>query len=310
MSPPFFMGDSKLLFEVKMMSTSKCVQKLVLALALLGSAAGVAAQALVSRDGLAVTTDDLMVGMTRKPDEQRQSSPYAKPEAVKIAASNMLVRRTLAQQAVKEGLDKEPAVQAALAQARDRVLSDIKLARLDEANKPTAATVESYARTVYNANLNRFQAPEQVRVRHLLIRKETEGGQAKAEALLKELKAGADFEAFAKAQSEDKGSGARGGDLGLFARGRMVKPFEDVAFALQTPGQLSDVVETQFGFHIIQLVEKKAAGPRSFDEVKAGLLRETEAALVNEGRTKEQERILSDAKFDEAAIEAFSKSQR
>ena len=69
-------------------------------------------------------------------------------------------------------------------------------------------------------------------------------------------------------------------------------------------------METQFGFHIIQLVEKKTAGPRSFDEVKANLLRETEAALVNEGRNREQARILSEAKFDEAAIEAFSKSQR
>jgi peptidyl-prolyl cis-trans isomerase C len=304
------MGVPKPSLKVKMMSTGKRLQNAVLILVLLGGAAGAAAQALVTRDGLSVTADDLMVGMARKPNEPAQASPYAKPEAVKITASNMLVRRSLAQDAVKEGLDKDPAVQAALAQARDRVLSDAKLARLDEANKPTAAMVESYARTVYNANPQRFEATEQVRVRHVLIRKETEGGKGKTEALLKELKAGADFESIAKAQSDDKGSGARGGDLGWAGRGRMVKPFEDASFALQTPGQLSDVVETQFGFHIIQLVEKKAAGPRSFDEVKAGLLRETEAALVNEGRNKEQARILSEAKFDEAAIEAFSKSQR
>lgn len=293
-----------------MMSTGKRLQNVLLALMLLGGTAGVAAQALVTRESVAVTTDDLMVGMARKPNEQAQASPYANPEAVKVTVSNMLVRRTLAHEAVKDGLDKDPAVQAALAQARDRVLSDVKLARIDEANKPTAALVESYARTVYNANPQRFQAPEQVRVRHVLIRKEAEGAKAKAEALLKELKAGADFEAVAKAQSDDKGSGARGGDLGWAGRGRMVKPFEDASFALQTPGQLSDVVETQFGFHVIQLVERKAAGPRSFDEVKATLLRETEAALVNEGRNKEQARILADAKFDEAAIEAFSKSQR
>lgn len=273
-------------------------------------AAGVFAQPLVTRDGVTVTTDDLMVGMPKRGTDPTTPSPYARPEAVKITVSNMLVRRVLAQDAVKDGLDKDPAVQAALAQARDRVLSDAKLARIDEANKPTPALVESYARTVYNANPQRFQAPEQVRVRHLLIRKETEGAKAKAEALLKELKAGADFETLAKAQSEDKGSGARGGDLGMFSRGRMVKPFEDTAFAMQTAGQLSDVVETQFGFHIIQLVEKKTAGVRSFDEVKASLLRETEAALVNEGRNKEQERILSAATFDDAAIEAFSNSQR
>lgn len=293
-----------------MMFTGTRLPKTVMAIVLLGCTMGVAAQALVSVNGLVVTADDLMVGMPRKAGEQAQPGPYAKPEVVKLTASNMLVRRVLADAAVKEGLDKDPAVQAALAQARDRVLSDAKLARIDEANKPTAALVESYARTVYNANPQRFMAQEQVRVRHVLVGKDAEGGKAKAEALLKELKAGADFETVAKAQSDDKGSGARGGDLGWAGRGRLVKPFEDASFALQTPGQLSDVVETQFGFHIIQLVEKKAAGPRSFDEVKAGLLRETEAALVNEGRNKEQERILSNAKFDEAAIEAFSKSQR
>ncbi len=293
-----------------MMFTGTRLPKTLMAIVLLGCTMGVAAQALVSVNGLVVTADDLMVGMPRKAGEQAQPGPYAKPEVVKLTASNMLVRRVLADAAVKEGLDKDPAVQAALAQARDRVLSDAKLARIDEANKPTAALVESYARTVYNANPQRFMAQEQVRVRHVLVGKDAEGGKAKAEALLKELKAGADFETVAKAQSDDKGSGARGGDLGWAGRGRLVKPFEDASFALQTPGQLSDVVETQFGFHIIQLVEKKAAGPRSFDEVKAGLLRETEAALVNEGRNKEQERILSNAKFDEAAIEAFSKSQR
>ena len=283
--------------------------KALVAVAFMAGAMGAGAQVLVTREGVAVTIDDLQVGMQRKTGDAA-ASPYARPEAVKITASNMLVRRVLAQEALEAGLDKNPAVQAALAQARDRVLSDAKLAQLDEANKPAASLVESYARTVYNANPKRFEAPEQVRVRHVLIRKDTEKAKGKAEALLESLKGGADFEAVAKAQSEDKGSGARGGDLGLFARGRMVKPFEDVAFALQTPGQLSDVVETQFGFHVIQLLEKKPAGPRSFEEVKAALLRETEAALVNEGRNKEQERILSSAQFDDSAIEAFSKSQR
>jgi peptidyl-prolyl cis-trans isomerase C len=293
-----------------MMFRSEKLQKLVLTVLLMAGAGSVTAQTLVSRDGVVVSTTDLMVGAPRKPGEQSQSSPFAQPEAVKQTISNMLVRRVLAQAAVAEGLDKDPAVQAALAQARDRVLSDAKLARMDEANRPSAALAESYARTVYNANPKRFEQPQQIRARHVLIGKDTENGRAKAEALLQELKAGADFEAVAKARSDDKGSAARGGDLGLFARGRMVKPFEDAAFALSNPGQLSDVIETQFGFHIIQLVEKKPAGLRSFEEVKTALLRETEAALVNDGRSKEQARILSEAKFDEAAIEAFAKSQR
>ena len=293
------------------MFTSRNFKQLSFAVVLLGCVAGTSAQTLVSRNAVVVTADDLMVGAPpRKAGEAAPSSPFTQPDAVKSTASNMLVRRVLAQTAVAEGLDKDPAIQAALAQARDRVLSDAKLARMDEANRPTAAQAESYARSVYGANPKRFEAPEQIRARHILIAKNTPDARAKADALLAELKGGANFEALAKEKSEDKGSGARGGDLGLFARGRMVKPFEETAFALTSPGQLSEVIETQFGFHVIQLVEKKPAGLRSFDEVKAALLRETEAALVNEGRATEQARILSEAKFDDAAIEAFSRSQR
>jgi peptidyl-prolyl cis-trans isomerase C len=216
----------------------------------------------------------------------------------------------LAAAAVAEGLDKDPAVQAALVQARDRVLSDAKLAKVDEAHRPTLAQIESYARSVYLANPEKFQSPEQIRARHLLIGKNTPDAKAKAEELLKQLQGGADFATLAKEKSEDTGSGARGGDLGVFARGRMVPQFEEAAFALQKQGELSGLVETQFGYHIIQLTERRPAGKRSFDEVKEGLMRETETALINDARIKEQERVLQNAQFDDAAIEAFSRAQR
>ena len=293
------------------MFTLANLKNLSLSVVLLGCMVSTSAQTLVSRESVVVTAADLMVGApSPKAGESAPPSPYTQPDAVKSTASNILVRRVFAQAAVAEGLDKDPAVQAALAQARDRILSDAKLARMDEANRPSAALAESYARTVYNANPKRFEAPDQIRARHVLIAKNTAQARAKADALLAELKGGANFETLAKERSDDKNSGARGGDLGLFARGRMVKSFEDAAFALTTPGQLSDVIETQFGYHVIQLVEKKPAGLRSFDEVKAALMRETEAALINEGRSKEQGRILSEAKFDDAAIEAFARSQR
>lgn len=267
------------------------------------------AQVLVTLDKVQVTQDDLLVGASRQNGVARNSA-FANPTVVRQTVSNMLVRRTLAEAAVAEGLDKDPAVQAALAQARDRVLSDAKLVQFDAAHRPSPAQVESYARTVYLANPDRFQAPEQIRARHLLIGKNTPDAKAQAEALLKQLQGGADFATLAKDRSEDKASGARGGDLGVFARGRMVPQFEEAAFALQQPGELSGVVETQFGYHVIQLVERKAAGLRSFDEVKEGLMRETEASLVNDARLKEQDRILQNAQFDDAAIEAFSRSQR
>ena len=89
-----------------------------------------------------------------------------------------------------------------------------------------------------------------------------------------------------------------------------MKPFEDAAFKLAKVGELSDVVETTFGFHIIKLEEKRPAGVKSFEEVKDALLKEAQGSIVNNGRAKEQDRILSAARFDTEAIEAFAKSQR
>lgn len=284
------------------------VRSLLLGLVVLVSLS-VQAQVLVTLDKVQVTQDDLLPGAARSGGATRNGQ-YANPGVVRQTAANMLVRRALAQAAVDEGLDKDPAVQAALAQARDRVLSDAKLAQFDEAHRPSPAQVESYARSVYLAKPERLQSPEQIRARHLLVSKNTPDAKLKAEELLKQLQGGADFAALAKEKSDDTGSGARGGDLGLFARGRMVPAFEDAAFALQKPGELSGLVETQFGYHIIQLVERKPAGQRSFDDVKEVLMRETEAALINDARIKENDRILQKAQFDDAAIEAFSRSQR
>ena len=123
----------------------------------------------------------------------------------------------------------------------------------------------------YRQNIDQYTQPEQVRASHILLN--TEGKdeaevRARAEDLLKQLKAGADFEALAKAHSQDAASAARGGDLDFFGRGRMVPEFEQVAFTLPV-GQLSDIVRTQFGFHIIKVTDKKAAEVQPLDAVRA-----------------------------------------
>lgn len=110
-----------------------------------------------------------------------------------------------------------------------------------------------------------FSYPERVRARHILIAVAPTASpavraaaRAKAEKILAQLKAGADFAALAKKDSDDTGTSHQGGDLGFFARGQMVKPFEDVAFALK-PGQISGLVATRFGYHIIQVEQVQPA---------------------------------------------------
>ena len=94
--------------------------------------------------------------------------------------------------------------------------------------------------------------------------------RAKAEGILDKLKGGADFAQMAKENSEDTGSGANGGDLSWFGHGAMVAPFDSAAFALE-PGQMSGLVETQFGYHIIKALEKRTTEGRKMEEVKEGI---------------------------------------
>ena len=126
----------------------------------------------------------------------------------------------------------------------------------------------------YNDSIEQYSTPEQVRASHILLK--TQGKdeaivKAKAEDVLKEAKApGADFAALARKYSEDEANAKNGGDLDFFGKGRMVPEFDNVAFAMQ-PGQISDLVKTEFGYHIIKLTDKKAGTTRKLDEVRQQL---------------------------------------
>jgi peptidyl-prolyl cis-trans isomerase D len=122
----------------------------------------------------------------------------------------------------------------------------------------------------YRENIQQYSTPEQVRASHILLKtegKDEAAVKAQAEEILKQVKAGGDFAALATKYSEDEASAKQGGDLDYFGRGRMVKEFEEKAFALE-PGQVSDLVKTPFGFHIIKVVDKKPAATKAFAEVQ------------------------------------------
>ncbi len=132
------------------------------------------------------------------------------------------------------------------------------------------AQIQNY----YNSHLADYRTPERVHARHILLATtgksdaEKAAIKAKAEDLLKQLRAGADFATLAQKNSEDPGSATKGGDLGWVVRGQMVKEFEDTTFALK-PKEISNVITTQYGYHIIQVLEKEPAHLKSLDEVKS-----------------------------------------
>jgi peptidyl-prolyl cis-trans isomerase D len=140
----------------------------------------------------------------------------------------------------------------------------------------------------YRQNIDQYSQPEQVRASHILLNtegKDEAAVRAKAESLLAQLKAGGDFAALAKANSEDPASASKGGDLDFFGKGRMVPEFDAVAFASPV-GQLSELVRTQFGFHIIKVTDKKAAEVQPLDAVRPQI---TEQLKFERAQTRVQD---------------------
>ena len=141
---------------------------------------------------------------------------------------------------------------------------------MDAEAQTVPAVNDADVKEFYDKNPNEFKQPEQVRASHILFKAEGDEAakkkvRATAEMVLKEAKSGKDFAELAKKHSSD-GSAPQGGDLGFFEKERMVPEFANAAFSLQ-PGQISDIVETQFGFHIIKVTERKAPGTMELNTV-------------------------------------------
>jgi peptidyl-prolyl cis-trans isomerase C len=169
---------------------------------------------------------------------------------------------------------------------------DLSIARLIEAEiSQRVALKPGQAEDFYKNNPDRFTEPERVRASHILIATAENAdlaaktqAKAKAEQILKDLKAGKDFATLARQHSQDPGSAVNGGDLGFFPQGQMVGPFNDAAFSLK-PGATSDVVETQFGYHIIRVAEKQPGRTVPLEEVRPRL----EEFLKHQNRESETE---------------------
>ena len=283
---------------------------LLVALTSLAPICGIAAEPVLAETGnVQVTTIDVLGDALRIPLEARKPN-LSKPESVLQLANNLVIRRELALKAEAAGLANDPAIVAALRIAREKVLSDALIARIDAASKPTPEVVDRLALANYKSNSTRFEAPAETTARHILIRAETPEAKAKAEAVLAELKAGALFETVARARSEDPGSASNGGALGSFGKGTMVAPFEAALEQLKNPGDLSGLVETQFGFHIIKLESRRPAGVRPYDEVKVALRREVETKVLNDARLAEIQKVQDAVKLNKEAISAFAESNK
>jgi peptidyl-prolyl cis-trans isomerase C len=177
-----------------------------------------------------------------------------------------------------------------LERMREDARADMAIGKLIETEIASKVAVKpEQLQEFYDKNPDQFKQEERVRASHILISvpKDADAAakqqaRAKAEQVLADLKSGKDFAALAKQHSEDPGSAVNGGDLGFFQNGQMVGPFNDVAFSLK-PGALSDLVETEFGFHIIKVAEKQPSRLIPLDEVRPQL----EQFLQNQNREEQ-----------------------
>jgi peptidyl-prolyl cis-trans isomerase C len=197
--------------------------------------------------------------------------------------------------------------QTTLAQVRadTRASMQITLMLQAELGTRTAVTPEQ-VNDFYEKNPAAFQQGERVKASHILVRMqanadaaEREKALVKATAILVDVKAGKDFAALAKQHSDDPGSGANGGDLGYFERGQMVPPFEQAAFSLPV-GQTSELVQSDFGYHIIRVTDKQPGRTQPLAEVRANI----EQYLLGQNR-EQQTRLFVDALKSKGKVEIF-----
>ena len=203
--------------------------------------------------------------------DNRQAMIEQNPQVKESILRQYVQSIVISQQAKKEGFDKKPEVSQKLNFYSDSLLSNLYLEKqIGDKVTVTEEEIKAY----YDEHRNEFTTPEMVKARHILVKvdpsaSEEEKKQAyqKAEDILKQVQDGKDFAELATELSDDSHTQSKGGDLGFFSRGKIVKPFEDVAFEMK-PGETSGIVETQFGYHIIRVEDRKEETLHSYDSMK------------------------------------------
>jgi peptidyl-prolyl cis-trans isomerase C len=230
-------------------------------------------------NGVDIKESDLALAEEDLGADTQAVSPEAKREHLISYLADIIM---VTQAADKKKLADSPEFKRRLAFLRNKLLMGYELQ--DEAK--SAVTNEALHQT-YDEAVKSMGGQEEVRARHILVESEDE-----AKTLLDQIKGGADFATLAKEKSKDPGA-AEGGDLGYFTKDQMVPEFADVAFKMY-PGQLSNPVKTQFGWHIIKVEDKRAKQPPEFEKVKDQI----EAYLARKSQTEFITKLRQSAKIE------------
>lgn len=237
-------------------------------------------------------------------DADKQKALAINPQHRERILKLLLEGEVISEIARKKGFDKRKDISEQMELFMKNFLATnyIKVEIMD-----TVKVTEDDIKTYYGTHKDDFKIPEMVKARHILVRvnmkKASEEDKKKArekiEGLLKRVKAGEDLGKLAGEFSDDPASKKKGGDLGFFPRGKMVPEFDAAAFALK-PGDLSEIIETSFGYHIIRVEERKEAAFEPFEKIK-DKVKEKAVAELKKGRIEG----FIDKAFKEAGVEYY-----
>ena len=230
--------------------------------------------------------------------------------------NDLLRVRTVAEEAKKRGLEKDPVLKLRVEQYTEKLLQDLIVQRVEEeANREFEQKRTAFAeraREQYLVNKSRYQKPKEVRASHILMdtrKRNPDEALAKIKVLRERALAGEPFGKLAEANSDDPSARNNKGDLGFFGPGAMDPAFEAAAFALKTPSDISEPVKSQFGWHIIRLEDTTPPKQLTVDEAMPDLMETLRAQYVG---TRQQQVVgayydQSKVEWNEAAVVALKK---
>jgi peptidyl-prolyl cis-trans isomerase C len=211
-----------------------------------------------------------------------QKAPQYQNEAGRTQILNELISQNLfLAEAKKQNYEETPEYKAEMARMSEIILTNIAITRTVNAIDITDTAVEEY----FNANKKDYNTPESANTSHILVDSEEQCNDIHAKILSGELVFSDAAREFSKCPSS-----AKGGELGMYARGQMVAEYDNVSFTLEA-GEISKPVKTQFGWHIIKMNEKKAASEATFDDVRAEVEKELTHSLQREAYTTKIEAL-------------------
>ena len=260
-----------------------------------------------------LTRADYETDLLRIPPERRVEFA-ASPRRLTTMLNSLLIDKTLAREARDAGLDRDPEIVRRLALETDRFLAQAMVGRIEsEAGAAFDAKEKEFlatARETYVLNKQKYQLPEQIRASHILFDPIKRGNNA-ALALAKEtrakLLAGANFATLAAELSDDPTAKTNAGELGWFASNTMDPAFSKAAFALEKVGDLSEPVQSSFGWHIIRLDARRPPQDMTWDQARKLIMAELKQRFINDAREKKLNAIRNDPamKINQPAIDAL-----